>query len=73
MLIVIAGVAIWLVSSVLSAGIYFAYFQGRFPPLAAKDRRRDCIGAWSYGLVFGPVGLLVALPASGFCAYGWRL
>jgi len=63
----------WLICAVLTAGMWFAEFQGKFPEVAQKNRRSDLGEAILIGLVFGPLGLVAEFFTSGFAEHGWRL
>lgn len=65
-------IAAWLACGIGGAGFCFAYFQGRYPTLAARDRRED-LGNACLVAMFGPLGLVIAFCLSGFGEYGWRL
>lgn len=66
-------VGIWMACAIASAGIQFAYFQRKWPSLAAGSAREDLGMALLFGIVLGPVGPLIAFFQSGFCQYGWTL
>ena len=63
-----------LICAALFAGIFFAYFQAKFPNIAEEDRREDLGQAWGMGLLFGPISLIVEIFMSGFVEHGvrWR-
>jgi len=63
-----------LICAALFAGIFFAYFQAKFPSIAEEGRREDLGCAWGMGLLFGPVALIVGIFMSGFMEHGvrWR-
>ena len=60
------------ICGVLSAGISFAWFQGKWPELAERYRQEDLGNAWLGGLLFGPISLGVEIFTSGFAKYGLR-
>jgi hypothetical protein len=65
----------WIVCGAFAYAIRFAYFQRKYPTLAQKDRRIDDMGAaMLFGLIFGPIALVIELFSSGFAEYGlkWR-
>jgi len=67
----------WLICGVLFWGMWFAYFQGKFPEIADEDYRENLGLAVFFGLIFGPLGLFVwfflpktiRMPSSFFSAY----
>lgn len=62
MLIALSIFIVYLICSMLSAGMLFAYFQESFPELAARNWRENLGYAIALGLcsgVMGPVGALV--------------
>lgn len=65
---IIAG---WLCCAVLSAGIYFAHFQEKFPTIAKQQYRQDLAMAWMWGLFFAPMSLVLGIFLSGFLQHGW--
>lgn len=71
----LAGIAaFWVLCAVLTQGIMVAEFQARFPNLAVEDFRRDLGRGLAFGLMGGPISLLVAFLTSGFAERGfqWR-
>ena len=71
--ILIACIVFWLACAAVTAGMYFAESQCKFPE-GAKERRREDMGeAWVFGIVFGPLGLVLEFFLSGFAKYGWRM
>lgn len=66
-------VLLWIACGVLSAGFTFAYLQGLFPRHAAEGWREDLGQSLLFGLLLGPVMLVLSVFLSGFCRYGWRL
>lgn len=66
-------VIVWLACAVLTAGMDFAYFQGKFPTIAKESRREHMGSAWLSGLLFGPLGTVIVFFCTGFAKHGWRL
>jgi hypothetical protein len=67
MLIAIAailGVLAWVACGVLAYGLYFAYFQRKWPSLAEEHYDTDR-GRARWWLIGGPLALLGALIAGG--------
>ena len=62
-------VLIWLACAVYTAGTWNAYFQRKF--LIHNDP--DLFLGIFYGLLFGPVGAIIAFFFSRFNFYGWSL
>lgn len=55
------------------ASLFFAYFQRKFPSVAAEEERSDVGAAWMMGLilgVLGPFGVLTAYFMTGLAEYG---
>lgn len=55
----------------VAGGFSYAYFQGNWPALAERDRKKDF---WLMGVGFIPLGLgglIVAIFWSRFGKYGW--
>ncbi len=66
----------WVISSVVSAGFFFANFQDSYPVLAREERREDFIVSVGIGMMcgmFGPLGILSALVMNHCGRHGWRL
>ena len=55
---------------IIAAGISFATFQGRNDRIAEEDYYVDLCFSYSWGLFFGPLGLLEAIFLSGFMKRG---
>jgi len=72
-MILIACIIGWLVCGIVSAGMYLADIQGRFPEFAECDYRYDLAAGLAIGLIGGPIALLAMFFGSGFCKHGWRL
>lgn len=64
-------IAIWLITSVISAGGANAYFRGEFPSLYSSEHfaRTRCGSNFMLGLA-GPLSLVVVTFVSGFFYYG---
>lgn len=73
MIFIFAVITIWLICGLGAAGLYFAYFQGEYPNSAKDDYRKDLADGFLFGLIFGPIALLVGFFRSGFAQHGWRL
>jgi hypothetical protein len=66
----VIGAACWVGCGVVSAGLCNAEEQSRFPKL----REPGDLGHWLlFGLVCGPIALVVAFFLTGFGRHGWRL
>lgn len=63
----------WIACGIACAGFNFAYFQGKWPTLAAAHYCEDLSLAIGLGLIFGPIGLVCELIHGGLGQYGWRL
>jgi len=70
---VIIGTVLWVLCGVVAAGIFVAYFQGKFFLIADKRFRSDLAFSLGIGLLCGPAALLVAVFWSEFLKHGWRL
>ncbi len=57
--------AAWFACGYTAAGLWLAYFQRKWPDLAAQDLHYDRCGAW-LSVPFGPVPLVVACIMGGF-------
>ncbi len=64
--------AIWAGFGVAAAGYVFAYYQGKFPAEAQKNRAADYWAAFFVAL-FGPIGFLLVMKRAAALEYGWRL
>lgn len=62
-------IAVWIVSAIGAAGLFFAYFQGKY----GGDPDEDLAMGLLFGLIGGPVTLFVAFFMSAFGKHGWRL
>jgi hypothetical protein len=74
LLLILMGIAVWVVCGVFTYGFTFAYFQRKWPRLAAQYYSSDRKFAVAIGLT-GPFGLLGAfIGAGGTYQYGlkWR-
>jgi len=69
---IIIFIAVWLACGVIAAGIWVAYFRGKFPKLD-DDYRESLAQALLWGFFGGPVALLLGFFLSGFLMYGWTL
>jgi hypothetical protein len=68
--LLILVIILWILCGFGAAGIYYAYFQRRFPTLANEMRERDITRAYDW-ILYGPVGLVVSLCLSERLQYGW--
>ncbi len=64
-------IAFWIVAGIISAGTFHAYFKGKFPSVYIG--REDLGTALVFGLLLGPIGMLVGFFMSGFMKNGWTL
>lgn len=62
-------IGVWLMCGVVSAGILVAYFNGKYE----QDFRKDLSEGLLWGLIGGPITMLMGFFLSGFCRHGWRL
>lgn len=60
----------WLLLGLLAAGFTFAHTQHEYPD---QSHRQALSFALMWGLVAGPIALLIVLAFEGFGEYGWRL
>lgn len=72
-MILVTVISFWLVCAFITAGIFVASFQHEFPSIAKETYRQDLGMGVLYGLICGPVGLVVSIFTSGFCQHGWTL
>lgn len=70
MTLLISCVAAWLVCAIIASSIALRHFQNKYPRTTKEDYRSDLSFAWFFGLLFGPVALVVSFFLSGFCQYG---
>ena len=66
---VFIGIILYLSCGVIAAGIRLPYIRKD----SSESFRSDLGESLLFGLVFGPIGLIIALFNSGFCEHGWRL
>lgn len=59
----------WVVCGVLAYGINVAYFQRKFPSIAAEKYREDCAMAVLIAAA-GPIALWISYFLSGFAEHG---
>ena len=71
-MILILFIILWVACGVATVGITFAYFQSKFPLIAAENEREDLGAGFLFGLT-GPIGLIVLFFATGFAQFGWRI
>ena len=71
MMLLLLGIGIWVVCSVLSYGLSFAYFQRKYPMLAKRDYRRDMLVCVVISLV-GPMSLILTLINFRSFKYGMK-
>lgn len=62
------GGVLWIACSVLEYGLYFAYYQRKWPSIANENRLSDRFLAALIALI-GPIGLLATLITGQF-GYG---
>lgn len=67
-----AVISWWLVCGFLAYGLTFAYFQRKYPVLAAHDVADDRDFALKFACM-GPFALLLAFGLSEFGRYGWTI
>ena len=72
---IIIGMCVWLSCGVIAAGAFNADFRGRFPDLMqspswAAHNRGTALG---FGIVTGPVGMIIITFLSGGFYHGWTL
>lgn len=72
-MIAIICIVIWVVCAILSAGIEFAYWQGKYPEIAKDEYQEDLGVSLLRGMTMGPISLIMIFFLTGFCKYGWRL
>lgn len=63
-----------LLSSILTTGWRYAYFQREFGAIAKEQRNSDSIGAISWGICNGMlswVGIALTFGLSKFAKHGW--
>jgi hypothetical protein len=70
---VIMAVIVWIICGILAYGLTLGYFQREYPVIADADYAGDAGRALVFGCA-GPLGLMIALPCSGFGRHGlmWR-
>lgn len=69
-------IVVWIASSLVATGWFFAYIQGSFPGLAQEHWRDDMGHSALNGMLcglFGPIGILLCWLLTGFAQHGWRL
>lgn len=67
-------IAIWIVCGYFAYHIIVAYFNTEFKDILHIPGQKEQTESLAIFMFFaGPIGLLVAWPASGFCKHGWRL
>ena len=57
---ILLGIGIWVVCSVLSYGLSFAYFQRKYPALAKRDYKKDMLTCAFWSL-FGPMSIVAMI------------
>lgn len=61
----------WLACGVAAAGMTYAHGRAEYPHVTS---RRELLGvALGFGLLGGPVALVVSVFMTGFCEHGWKL
>ena len=73
LLLLLLFIEIWILCGILAAGISFAYWQGAYSFRSKENKLLDLIFSLTWGLLFGPIFLIIAFIGSGFAKYGWRL
>ena len=73
---IIAIFFIWLISSLICAGFFFAFQQGDAPSIAEEMRREDLGTSIAIGCLYGslgPIGIIAVYCLTGFAQYKWKL
>lgn len=60
---------VWCICGIAAAGIFFPQFEES----ESESYRKNLGEALMFGLVGGPLSLIVSFLLSGFCEHGWRL
>lgn len=63
----------WLICGFVATGIFVADMQESYPSLAAEKYRETLGSGVLFGLVGGPIALLISFCSSGFCQHGWYI
>jgi hypothetical protein len=66
------SILFWLACSALTYAMNFADFQKSFPLIAEKYYRQDMAHSVAFGLILGPIGLIVVFFTSGFAEHGLK-
>ncbi len=73
MAILLIIAACWIACGIGAWGFTFADSQRKGTNFDREYRRKDLAFASAWGLVFGPIALVLAFIGSGFGESGWRL
>lgn len=65
----------WLACGIWTAGVWNASFRAQFPTLASDARwsRQNLSMGIAFGLMFGPLGVLISAGITGGWQDGWSL
>jgi len=63
-------IVLWFACGIIAAGLHFAYFHREFKILTWT--RADRIIAWTWGLGFGPIGMVLAFLLGGRAKHGFK-
>ena len=70
MLNYLLGVVVWLGCAILTTGLAVAYFENKYPSTVNREYRSSLAFGCAYGLLGGPLSLLIAFFLSGFAEFG---
>ena len=70
MTLLISCIIAWLVCAIITASAALGHFQRSCPSMAKIAYRDDLAMSWLFGLIFGPLGLIISFFMSGFCRHG---
>ena len=70
MTLLIPCIVAWLVCATIAASIALGHVQNKYHRTAKEGYRSDLSFAWLFGLLGGPVALVISFLYSGFCQYG---
>lgn len=65
-------ILVWIICSILSYGIGFAYLQGKFKATAEEDYIENIISNATFSMIGGPISLLVNILCSEKFKYGLK-
>ena len=63
----------WLACSVLSAGMVIGHARGEWPSIAEEDYRKNLGFGFLFGILGGPITVVMLFFFTGFCEHGWSL